>query len=110
MLYAAIDIHKHAFQAAVLDPESGEVVEERFSADRESLARWTGQWRGRVSAVAIEATTGWRWVWQELVAAGFEVRLAEPLQARALLGPRRRAKTDRLAARWASPLLAQELH
>ena len=23
MLYAAIDIHKHAFQAAVLDPESG---------------------------------------------------------------------------------------
>jgi hypothetical protein len=27
MLYAAIDIHKHAFQAAVLDPEGGEVVE-----------------------------------------------------------------------------------
>jgi hypothetical protein len=25
MLYAAIDIHKHVFQAAVLDPESGEV-------------------------------------------------------------------------------------
>ena len=40
MLYAAIDIQKHAFQAAVLDPESGEVVEERFAADRESLARW----------------------------------------------------------------------
>jgi hypothetical protein len=45
MLYGAIDIHKHAFQAAVLDPESGEVVGERFSADRESLfhrenARW----------------------------------------------------------------------
>ena len=32
MLYAAIDIHKHVFQAAVFDPESGEVVEERFSA------------------------------------------------------------------------------
>src|SRR5437867_12038040 len=25
MLYAAIDIHKHAFQAAVLDPETGVV-------------------------------------------------------------------------------------
>jgi hypothetical protein len=61
MLYAAIDIHKHVFQAAVLDPESGEVVEERFSADRESLARWAEQWRGRLQAVAIEATTGWRW-------------------------------------------------
>ena len=43
MLYAAIDIHKPAFQAAVLDPGSGEVVEERFAADRESLARWAEQ-------------------------------------------------------------------
>jgi hypothetical protein len=38
MLYAAVDSHKHTFQAAVLDPASGEVVEERFAADRESLA------------------------------------------------------------------------
>jgi hypothetical protein len=57
MLYAAIDIHKQAFQAAVLDPDSGQVVEERFSADRESLARWADGCRGRVVAVAIEATT-----------------------------------------------------
>jgi len=99
MLYAAIDIHKHVFQAAVLDPESGEVVEERFSADRESLARWADRWRGRLEPVAIEATTGWRGVWRELVAKGFEVRLAEPLQARALLSRRRSAKTDRLDAR-----------
>src|SRR5436190_297508 len=109
MLYGAIDIHKHAFQAAVLDPDSGEVVEERFSADRESFAHWADGWRGRVSAVAIEATTGWRWVWQELVAAGFEVRLAEPLQTRALLGRRRSAKTDRLDARWLARLLAKEM-
>jgi transposase len=88
MLYAAIDIHKHAFQAAVLDPDSGEVVEERFSADRESLARWVEQWRGRLEAVAIEATSGWRWVWRELVECGFEVRLAEPVQTRALLPER----------------------
>jgi len=93
----------------VLDPDSGEVVEERFSADRESLGRWAEQWRGRVEAVAIEATSGWRWVWRELVTRGFEVRLAEPLQARALLGRRRSAKTDRLDARWLARLLAKEM-
>ncbi len=109
MLYAAIDIHKQAFQAAVLDPDSGEVVEERFAADRESLARWAEQWSGRVAAVAIEATTGWRWVWRELVAGGFEVRLAEPVQTRALLGRRRSAKTDRRDARWLARLLAKEM-
>ena len=109
MLYAALDIHKHVFQAAVLDLKSGEVAEERFSADRESLARWADPWRGRVAAVAIEATTGWRWVWRELLAMGFEVRLAEPVQARALLGRRRSAKTDRLDARWLARLLAKEM-
>src|SRR5260370_7931325 len=107
MLYAAIDIHTDAFQAAVLDPDSGQVVEERFTADRESLAGWAGPWRGRVGVVAIEATTGWRWVWRELVVMGFEVRLAEPLQARALLGRRRSAKTDRLDARWLARVLAK---
>jgi len=109
MVYAAIDIHKRAFQAAVLDPESGQLVEERFTADRESLARWAEPWRGRLQAVAIEATTGWRWVWRELAAMGFEVRLVEPVQARGLLGRRRSAKTDRLDARWLARLLAKEM-
>jgi len=108
VLYAAIDIHKHAFQAAVFDPESGEVTEARFSADCESLARWAEEWRDRVSAVAIEATTGWRWVWRELVSVGFDVRLAEPVQTRGPLGRRRSAKTDRLDARWLARLLARE--
>src|SRR6266536_2072334 len=68
MLYAAIDIHKHAFQASVFDPDSGEVVEERFSADREGLARWAEEWRGRGVAVAIEGTNGWRLVWRGVAA------------------------------------------
>src|SRR5438876_11585213 len=109
MLYAAIDIHKHAFQAAVLDPETGSVVEERFSADRESLGWWAEQWEGKVSAVAIETPSGWRWVWRELIAMGFEVRLVEPLQARGLRGRGRSAKTDRLDARWLARLLAKEM-
>src|SRR2546428_9828338 len=108
MLYAAIDIHKHSFQAAVLEPETGVVVEDRFSADRESLARWAEPWRGRVAAVAIEATTGWRWVWRELVERGFEVRLAEPVQTRALPRRRRSAQTDRLRSRLLAPLPGQE--
>ena len=38
MLYAAIDIHKRMFQAAVLDVESGETVERRFGATCEGLS------------------------------------------------------------------------
>ena len=97
MVYAAIDIHKHVFHAAALDVESGEMHEQRFAASREALRRWASDVNPVV--VAIEATCGWRWVVRELQAAGLEVQLADPGQAVALKGKRRRAKTDRLDAR-----------
>jgi transposase len=110
MLCAAIDIHKHVFQAVVVDPESGVAVEDRFPATHDELGRWAeSRLGGEPCAVAIEATTGWRWVHRELSARGIDVRLAEPLQTRALRGRRRGAKTDRLDARWLALLLARQM-
>ncbi|MFN2629618.1 MAG: hypothetical protein ABR569_13435 [Gaiellaceae bacterium] len=86
ILYGAIDIHKHVFQAAVFDAASGELVEARFPATREALADWAGEWQGKLAAVAIEATSGWRWVVRELQRSGFVVQLADPGQAVALKG------------------------
>ena len=107
-MIAGFDIHKRVMQAAVLDASSGEFREERFSG-REGLAEWMARWRGRVERVAIEATTGWRWVARELEAAGFDVHLVDPGQARALRGKKRKAKTDRLDARWLCLILARDL-
>jgi transposase len=109
MLYAGLDIHKAVFQAVVLDPDSGEVRERRFTPSREALADWAMEWQGKLAAVAIEATTGWRWVARELQARGFEVHLVDPGRASALQGRRRKPKTDRLDARWLALLLAREL-
>jgi transposase len=109
MLYAAIDLHKLVFQAVTLDPETGALVQARLPATREALAGWIDEWDGRLVAVAIEATCGWRWVARELQARGVDVRLAEPAQARALKGNKRQAKTDKLDARWLVTLLAKEM-
>jgi transposase len=109
MLYAAIDVHKHVLQAAVLDPLSGELRDARFPATREALREWAMPLQGSVAAVAIEATSGWRWVWRELSALGLRVELAEPAQTRALRGKKRHAKNDRLDARWLTLLLAKEM-
>jgi transposase len=109
MLYAAIDIHKRTFHAAVLDVGSGEMSERRFGATREELNDWAMPLQGKAAVVAIEATTGWRWVWRELSGLGFEVRLVDPAQAKALRGRIKRAKTDRLDARWLCVLLAKEM-
>ena len=108
-MLAAIDIHKAVFQTAVLNPDDGEIVQKRFRACREDLVAWIEQHAGGVSVVAIEATTGWRWVARELQARGIEVRLCDPGQASALQGNRKRPKTDRLDARWLVLLLAGEL-
>jgi transposase len=109
MLYAAIDIHKRLFQAAVLESETGEVSQERFAAERSALDDWAMRWQGKVVAVGVEATTGWRWVVASLQGHGFDVRLIDPGQARALQGRQRRAKTDRLDARWLALLLSRQL-
>jgi hypothetical protein len=77
MLYACIDIHKAVFQAVVLDPETGELGESRFEPPRGRLSDWAMQWQGKLAAVAIEATTGWRWVARELQALGFDVHLVD---------------------------------
>src|SRR5687768_3645651 len=109
MVYAAIDIHKSVFQAGVLDVDSGALEEQRLAATPAALEEWALRWQGRVAAVAVEATTGWRWVVACLQAHGFDVRLVDPGRASALQGRRRRPKTDRLDARWLVTLLAREL-
>jgi transposase len=108
-MLAAIDIHKAVFQAAVFDPADGAITEERFKASPERLAQWLAQWDGKLDAVALEATTGWRWVARELQSRGIEVRLTDAGQASALQGNRKRAKNDRLDARWLVVLLARDM-
>jgi hypothetical protein len=45
-MLAFIDIHKHVFQACVLDPQTGEVNDARFAACADELARWASRWQG----------------------------------------------------------------
>jgi hypothetical protein len=44
----------------------------------------------------VEATTGWRFVVEELRRAGIEPHLAEPAETNSLRGRKKRAETDRL--------------
>src|SRR4051812_13818849 len=59
----------------------------------------SGAWPGRRLEVALEATTGWRFVVEELQAVGAPVHLAEPAETSFLRGNQKRAKTDRADAR-----------
>jgi transposase len=101
-----LDQHREQITFDVLDVATGEVSRGRIRpADRESVRRWLARWDGREIEAALEATTGWRFLVEELRAVGAQVHLAEPAETRARRGPKRRAKTDRQDARHLRELL-----
>lgn len=57
--------------------------------------------------LAVEGCTGWRFVVEEMMAAGVEPHLAEPADTAAQRGRKKRAKTDRADARRLCELLGR---
>jgi transposase len=74
-------------------------------ADRAGVRRFLERFRGRELEVALEATTGWRFVVDELRRIGAGAHLAEPAETAGLRGPKKRAKGDRADARHLRELL-----
>jgi transposase len=101
-----LDQHRAQITADWLDTETGEVKRARVApADRAAVRRFLERFRGQRLEVALEATTGWRFVVEELRAIGAGVHLAEPAETAGLRGPKKRAKGDRADARHLRELL-----
>ena len=75
-------------------------------ADRAGVRAFAARFQNQDLDVALEATTGWRFAADEFAATGARVHLAEPAEAAALRGTKRRAKTDRADAKHLRELLA----
>jgi Transposase len=101
-----LDQHR-APTAEWIDLASGEISRARVApADRAAVRRFLSQrFAGRELEVALEATTGWRFVVEELERVGAGVHLAEPAETSGLRGPKKRPKTDWADARHLRELL-----
>jgi transposase len=101
-----LDQHRAQITADWLDTETGEVKRARVApADRAGVRRFLERFGGQELEVALEATTGWRFVVEELRRIGAVVHLAEPAETAGLRGPKKRAKGDRADARHLRELL-----
>jgi hypothetical protein len=90
-----LDQHRARIAAEWIETVTGEISRERIApADRSGVRVFLAPFRGDGLEVALEATTGWRFVVEELERVGAEVHLAEPAEAAALNGKKKRAKTD----------------
>ena len=102
-----IDQHRAQITAEWIDMASGEISRARVRpADRVGVRRFLARFAGRPLEVALEATTGWRFLVEELRAVGAVVHLAEPAETAALRGNKKRAKSDRADARHHRELLS----
>jgi transposase len=112
-ILGGFDVHRKQITFDYIEMETGEVHRGKIRpATRESLREWldefTEQFSGKQIAIAVEATTGWRYVIEELRRAGVKSHLAEPAETKSLQGPKKRAKTDRLDAGHLRDLLVIE--
>ncbi len=92
--HRGVDRYRHGRGRARSDP-----------ADRDGVRKFLARFRGRELEVALEATTGWRFVVEELRAVGASVHLAEAAETSALRGTKQHAKNDRADARHLRELL-----
>jgi transposase len=108
-IVGGLDIHRKQITFDYLDTGTGQVRRGQISpADRGHLRAWLARFAGREDvAFALEACTGWRYIAEELAAAGITVHLAEPADTAFARGRKRHAKTDKTDCRHLRMLLAE---
>jgi transposase len=95
-IVGALDVHRRQITTKTLDLETGEVSYGRIRpAAREDVRAWLERFAGGDVRFALEGTTGWRFVVEEIEAAGLRAHLADPAETAARRGRKKRAKTDR---------------
>src|SRR5689334_7496394 len=100
-IVGGLDIHRRQITFDCLDTVTGEVKRGQIApADREHVRAWLARFAGQDDAAfAVEGCAGWRYVAEELAAAGVAAHLGEPADTAALRGRKRHAKTDKTDAR-----------
>jgi transposase len=112
VMVGGLDLHRGQITFDVVSTETGEVWRGRLGQpSRVRFRRWLEtdlmpRADGGPVALAVEGCTGWRYVVEEITAAGLEAHVAEPADTQAARGRKRRAKTDRTDARLLRELLA----
>ena len=107
MEYMGIDHHSQYFIAVLADDNGKELRKDRVSMDRNSIRHYFKQFQGDELAVAMEASYGWSYFYDEVKAMVREVKMAHPLKTKAIAEAR--IKTDTLDAATLAHLLRADL-
>jgi hypothetical protein len=83
-IVVALDVHRSQITYKALDRETGVLRRGRIApATRAELRAWLGQLGSCQAELAVEGTTGWRFVVEEIEPAGQTAHLASARKPRA---------------------------
>jgi transposase len=100
-IVGGLGIHRSQVTFDLLDTVTGEAHRGQVRpADREHVRAWLAQFAGQGGDLAMEGCTGWRYVAEEVTAAGLVPHVADPAELAGQRGRKRHAKTDRADARF----------
>jgi hypothetical protein len=92
-IVVALDVHRNQITYKALDRETGELRRGRIApVTRAEVRAWLSQFTDDRAEFALEGTTGWRFVVEEIERAGHRAHLADPAETAARRGRKRRAK------------------
>jgi transposase len=107
-MVSGFDVHRQQITFDYVDDDGLVRRGQIRPATRTTLRGWLGEHCPAGDAeFALEGCTGWRYVSEELAAAGVGVHLGDPAEIAVLGGPKKRAKTDRADARLLRTLLLE---
>jgi len=107
-MVGGLDVHRQQITFDYVDDDGLVHWGQIWPATRKTVRVWLAEHcPDGDGEFALEGCTGWRYVSEELAAAGVGVHLGDPAEVAALRGPKKRAKTDRADARLLRTLLVE---
>jgi transposase len=107
-MIGGLDVHRQQITFDYVDSDGLVRWGQIRPATRKTLRGWLAERCPDSGAeFALEGCTGWRYVVEELRAAGVEAHLGDPAEVAVLRGRKKRAKTDRADARLLRSLLLE---
>jgi len=105
MKYIGIDIHKEFCVVAEMDKEGNVLRQDKIDTSKEAIREYFSS-IGEAK-VAIESTGIWEWIYEIIDAVGLEVKLVNPIKARAIAEAK--IKTDKVDSTILAHLLRSNL-
>jgi transposase len=109
-MVGGLDVHRQQITFDYVDDDGVVRSGQIRPATRNTLRGWLSEHCPEGNAeFALEGCTGWRYISEELEAAGVGVHLGDPAEIAGLRGRKKRAKTDRADARLLRTLVLEGL-